>query len=169
MARAANQFLVRAAGGTSISSNAALTAGVDLLPGAGSWSTVSDVALKDRFRDLDGEDVLARLARMPVREWPYLAQDTAIRHVGPTAQDFRAAFGLGESDRRISTVDADGIALAGVQALETRTQAADQRSRVLEERTAALGAENDARRDCDSQSTARTARAADRPPVNARV
>ena len=116
-----NQFLVRAAGGTSFYSNAALTAGVDLLPGAGSWSNVSDVNMKTRFSDLDGEDVLVKLARMPVREWSYKAQDAAIRHVGPTAQDFRAAFGLGESDVRISTVDADGVALAAARALEART------------------------------------------------
>ena len=37
--------------------------------------------------------------------------------MGPMAQDFRAAFGLGEDDKHISTVDAVGVALAGVQAL----------------------------------------------------
>jgi hypothetical protein len=37
--------------------------------------------------------------------------------MGPMAQDFYAAFGLGEDDRHIATVDADGVALAGVQAL----------------------------------------------------
>jgi len=59
---------------------------------------------------------------MPVREWNYKAQDAAIRHVGPTAQDVHAAFGLGTDPRRIGTVDADGIALAGVKALEARTR-----------------------------------------------
>ena len=33
------------------------------------------------------------------------------------AQDFYKAFGLGEDDRHISTVDADGVALAAIQAL----------------------------------------------------
>jgi hypothetical protein len=52
-----------------------------------------------------------------IREWNYKAQAAGIRHVGPTAQDFHAAFGLGEDPLRISTIDADGIALAAVQAL----------------------------------------------------
>jgi hypothetical protein len=37
------------------------------------------------------------------------------------AQDFRAAFGLGESDLLINSIDIDGVNLAGVQALTTRT------------------------------------------------
>src|SRR5258706_2606264 len=39
------------------------------------------------------------------------------------AQDFRAAFGLGENDTTISTVDAQGVALAGVQGLYHLAQA----------------------------------------------
>ncbi|OFW35043.1 MAG: hypothetical protein A3J28_14140 [Acidobacteria bacterium RIFCSPLOWO2_12_FULL_60_22] len=54
---------------------------------------------------------------IPMETWNYRSQDTSIRHMGPMAQDFRAAFGLGEDDKHISTVDADGVALAGVQAL----------------------------------------------------
>jgi len=42
--------------------------------------------------------------------------------VGPTAQDFRAAFGLGEDDRHISTVDSEGVALAAIQALYRLSQ-----------------------------------------------
>ncbi|MEZ5289393.1 MAG: tail fiber domain-containing protein, partial [Vicinamibacterales bacterium] len=117
-----NEFKVRAAGGTTFYSNAALSTGVRLAPGASAWSTLSDVHSKEHFRDLDGDEVLARLARMPIREWNYRAQDPAIRHVGPTAQDFAAAFGLGEDALRISTIDADGIALRAIQALESRTR-----------------------------------------------
>jgi hypothetical protein len=36
---------------------------------------------------------------------------------GPVGQDLRAAFGLGEDDKHISTVDADGVAPAAMQAL----------------------------------------------------
>ena len=38
---------------------------------------------------------------MPVSTWSYQAQGTGIRHLGPTAQDFRAAFGLGENGTTI--------------------------------------------------------------------
>jgi len=120
-----NQFVARATGGTMFYSNNALTTGAKLAPGASSWSSVSDVNMKEHFRDLDGEDVLAKLARMPIREWSYKSQDASIRHAGPTAQDFHDAFGLGEDRLRISTIDADGVALRAVQALEARTRMTD--------------------------------------------
>ena len=42
-----------------------------------------------------------------------------MRHLGPTAQDFFRLFGgLGEDERHISTVDADGVALAAAQGLQ---------------------------------------------------
>lgn len=123
-----NQFLVRAAGGTVFWSTSGTTfptsPGVTLNPGASAWSSLSDVNSKENFRDLRDDDVLARIAAMPVREWNYKAQDAAIRHMGPTAQDFHAAFGLGEDPLRISTIDADGVALAAIKALEARTRAA---------------------------------------------
>jgi ABC-type phosphate/phosphonate transport system substrate-binding protein len=34
-----------------------------------------------------------------------------------TAQDFRAAFGVGYDDKTIATVDADGVAMAAIQGL----------------------------------------------------
>lgn len=127
----ANQFLVRAAGGTVFWSTAATTyptsPGVILFSGDSAWSSLSDVNAKENFRDLDAGDVLARLAAMPVREWNYKAQDQAIRHIGPTAQDFHAAFHLGQDERRINTLDADGVALAAIRALEARTRADNER------------------------------------------
>jgi hypothetical protein len=128
-----NQFNVRASGGTGFYSNRTLTAGVELAPGASAWSSVSDVNMKENFHELDGDDVLAKIAAMPVREWNYIAQNDTIRHVGPTAQDFQAAFGLGESALRISTVDADGIALRAIQALEARTRT--DRQMLIQENT----------------------------------
>jgi hypothetical protein len=118
-----NTFRVRAAGGTIIASNAQGNAGVILSPGNGAWESVSDVRKKTAFRDVDGEALLATLAAMPVRTWQYRSQAASIRHMGPTAQDFRRAFGLGESDTTITTVDADGVALAAARALARRTAA----------------------------------------------
>ena len=142
MAGADNQFVVRAAGGTTFYSSADLSTGVSLAAGGGAWDIVSDARMKTNFRDLDGDDVLARLARIPIREWNYITQDASIRHVGPTAQDFHAAFGLGGNDRRISTLDPDGISLKAIQALDARTQqqhgAALARIAALERELAAL-------------------------------
>jgi hypothetical protein len=134
VATAANQFVVRAAGGTRFYSNAGMTAGVSLSPGGGSFNSLSDRGMKTNFRDLNGEDVLAKLARIPIREWNYITQDASIRHVGPTAQDFHAAFGLGEDNLTINTLDPDGISLKAIQALQARTER-------LREENAALHAE----------------------------
>lgn len=135
-----NQFRVRAAGGVGFYTHPGLQVGVELHPGSGSWSNVSDVNVKENFRDLDGESVLDKLARLPVRTWSYKAQAPTIRHVGPTAQDFKAAFGLGETERQISSIDADGIALAAAKALEART-------RTLTEENESLARENKALRE----------------------
>ena len=87
----------------------------------GAWINASDSTRKRAFALVDGEDVLRRLAAVPLYTWQYNAESADVRHMGPTAQAFRKAFGLGQSDKAITTVDADGVALAGVQALEKRT------------------------------------------------
>ena len=94
---APNEFLVRAAGGVGFYTNAATSTGVEMAANGSSWAPLSDVNAKENFRDVSGEEVLAKIAAMPVQEWNYKAQDAALRHMGPTAQDFRAAFGLGDA------------------------------------------------------------------------
>jgi hypothetical protein len=117
-----NQFIARGCGGIKLYTSQNLSSGVEVAAGGGSWSSISDRARKRNFQDLDGEYVLARLKDVPVATWNYITQDEQIRHAGPVAQDFYAAFGLGESDKLINTVDIDGINMAGVKALENRTE-----------------------------------------------
>jgi len=112
-----NQFVVRAHGG--IGFNSGTNIGCDLPAGVGAWACTSSRLAKEGFEDMDGEAVLAKLASIPIQRWSYLGTRSA--HVGPTAEDFHAAFGLGEGPTTITTVDADGIALLGVQTLERRT------------------------------------------------
>jgi hypothetical protein len=69
------------------------------------------------FAPVDSQQILSRLAALPIQTWRYKAQPGETRHLGPVAQDFYAAFGIGDGDRTISTVDADGVALASIQAL----------------------------------------------------
>jgi Skp family chaperone for outer membrane proteins len=68
----------------------------------------------------DTREILDKVAALPMSSWNYKAQGTGVRHLGPTAQDFHAAFGLGESERAIATVDADGVALAAIQGLNQK-------------------------------------------------
>jgi hypothetical protein len=111
------EFLALAPGGVYILSNTAKTAGVQLAAGNSSWSAYSDRNLKERLKPVVGEDLLARLNAMPMSTWNYKAQAPRFRHLGPMAQDFYAAFRLGEDDRHIDDIDGQGVALAGVQAL----------------------------------------------------
>jgi hypothetical protein len=114
-----NTFYVSAPGGVAFYSG--WYQGVFLSPGGGSWQSISDRRRKENFRTEDGELALSRIAAMPIQSWNYISQPDSIRHLGPTAQDFRAAFGLGESDTTITTVDIDGVNMLAVQALERRT------------------------------------------------
>lgn len=92
-------------------------------------SSPSDRNLKQDLKPVDPKDVLARLTRMPVMQWSYTNSAT-VPHMGPTAQDFKAAFGLGESDLGITTVDADGVAMAAIQGLN---QVVMEKDRELQE------------------------------------
>jgi hypothetical protein len=64
--------------------------------------------------------ILERLVRLPVSAWTYGFDHDSVRHLGPMAQDFARAFGLGDDDRSINMVDANGVTMAAIQALYRR-------------------------------------------------
>ncbi|HEY6041832.1 MAG TPA: tail fiber domain-containing protein [Anaerolineae bacterium] len=113
----ANEFNVRASGGTRIFSSDIYTSGVTLAPGSGTWSSVSDRNLKTDLANVDSRDILARVASLPLTTWNYKSQAASIRHIGPMAQDFYAAFNVGEDDKHIGALDEGGVALAAIQGL----------------------------------------------------
>lgn len=84
----------------------------------GTLSQLSSRAAKTGFIDIDADAVLDALAKLPIAFWSYLHQDAGIRHLGPTAEDFHAAFGLGERPTDIATGDLAGVALAAIQAYQ---------------------------------------------------
>jgi uncharacterized coiled-coil protein SlyX len=108
---------------------------------SGVWTNTSDVNRKHLFESVHGEDVLDRLRGLPIRSWSYRVDNTSVRHLGPTAQDFRASFGLGSDELTIATVDADGVALAAAQALEARTASQAEEIERLRAQNAAQAAE----------------------------
>ena len=75
------------------------------------------------LESVSGFDVLDKLVALPISTWNYKTDDPSVRHIGPMAQDFAAAFGVGSDDRHIATVDASGVALASIQALHERVAA----------------------------------------------
>jgi trimeric autotransporter adhesin len=117
-----NEFAARYAGGYRFRTNATLTTGCNLPAGSGVFSCSSSRMLKDRFGLVDGEDVLARIRNIPVSSWSYIGERAAVRHLGPVAEDFYAAFGLGVDSKSIGLLDIDGVNFAAVKALEARTR-----------------------------------------------
>ena len=90
--------------------------------------------MKANFKPVNVRAVLTRLVATPVTEWNLISQDPTIRHIGPMAQDFKAAFEVGEDDRHISTSDADGVAFAAIQGLYEELKERDQKIAALEKR-----------------------------------
>jgi hypothetical protein len=66
------------------------------------------------------DEILRRVAQLPISTWTYGFDHPSVRHMGPMAQDFAAVFGLGSSDRRIDLVDANGVLFVAVQALHCK-------------------------------------------------
>lgn len=152
----ANQFNAFASGGvrfvTRYDAEGAPVASAELAPGGSSWLSLLDRASVTGVAAADPRDVLLRLRRLPIATWSFTAQHRDVRHLGPLAEDFRAAFGLGESDRHIGHLDADGVALAAIQGLaleldarDARIAALEREGREQEQRTLAAMAEKEAR------------------------
>ena len=104
----------------------------------GNWTNSSSRDQKENFTPVDGQAVLASLAEVPITTWNSKAEDPSIRHMGPVAQDFYAAFSLGASDTSIGTLDADGVALVAIQGLYALSQEQAARIGALEEENASL-------------------------------
>lgn len=83
----------------------------------GTWTNSSDANRKENFTAIDRAALLEQLANLPITRWNYRTEGETVQHIGPTAQDFAAAFGLGSDERTISTVDPSGVALAAIQEL----------------------------------------------------
>jgi hypothetical protein len=140
-----NQFIARSVNGYVLWTTSDLRVGAELGPGSGSWSMLSDRNVKDHLAPVNGARVLERLAKIPIGTWNYKSQASSIRHMGPMAQDFRAAFGLGEDNKHISDVDGQGVALAGVQELYRLNLQKDARIKQLAAQLRSTSREKDAK------------------------
>ncbi len=104
---------------------------------AQSFITTSDRNLKEKFTPIDNQDILERLASLPISRWNFKS-DEQTRHIGPMAQDFYAAFNVGMDDKHIATVDEGGVALAAIQGLNEKLKEKDARIEALEKRLLSL-------------------------------
>jgi hypothetical protein len=101
---------------------------------------ISDRAAKANFGSVDPADMLERVRSLPVTTWNYRSDDPTVRHIGPMAQDFAAAFGVGSNDRTIHPIDGQGVALAAIQGLADQVAALQLEQQRLLEQLSALEA-----------------------------
>ncbi len=137
----AYQFLARASGGFILYTNPGSTVGAQLPAGSGTWASLSDRNAKTNIVPLDDASVLRKVASLPISRWSYRTEH-GVRHVGPMAQDFYAAFKVGEDDRHITPIDEDGVALAAVKALYRDDETLRLDNRALNGRIEALDVQN---------------------------
>ncbi len=96
--------------------------GVASLSNGGTWTNASSRSYKENFGAVNGLEVLSRLVKLPILTWDYKGSGEGL-HMGPVAEDFKASFGLAGDGKSISTVDADGVALAAIQGLNAKLEA----------------------------------------------
>jgi len=122
-----NEFAVRATGGvrfvTAVDQSTPKSF-VWLEPGSGSWSALTHSSYIRNQAAVDTRQVLDAVLSLPIKKWGYKGQLTSTKHMGPTAEDFRAAFqsfgvGVNENDKHISLVDYGGVSLAAIQGLNS--------------------------------------------------
>jgi hypothetical protein len=79
---------------------------------------------------VEPQAVLDGVESLSVNTWTFEDGDDD-RHMGPMAEEFADAFGLGDKDT-IATVDAEGVALAAIQGVTERIAERDERIDELE-------------------------------------
>ncbi len=106
----------------------------------GTLTEGSDVNVKSDIKELDGDALLAKLDAIPVSEWSYKKDGPSVRHIGPMAQDFYAAFGLGTEETTISPRDMAGVSMAAIKALSAELKEKDAAIARQQEQISALQA-----------------------------
>ena len=153
--QADNEFRIRYNGGIRLRVSTAANGntpgaggnvGCDLTVAVPSWTCASSRTLKENYLTVDGEDVLLRLRTLPITTWSMIGGDGHVRHMGPVAEDFYRAYGLGLGETTIGLGDIDGVNLAAAKALEARTAELQREVTDLRAELAALRAELQAMR-----------------------
>jgi hypothetical protein len=133
-------FNVKATNGTRIYTSSDLTSGVRVGAGGSSWVAVSDSTKKRQIRGLDIQDILNRFSALPLKRWEYQSEEPGVEHIGPMAQDFWNSFHLGNDPLGISTIDADGVMMAALQALTVKNMELERQLLELKTEVQALKA-----------------------------
>ena len=104
----------------------------------GAAGGISDRNLKTDFSAVDARNILAEVVALPIQSWRYTNEVAGVRHVGPMAQDFKAAFGLGNNQKIIGYLDEGGVALAAIKGLNQKLNEKDGEIQKLQQQNEAL-------------------------------
>ena len=96
--------------------------GVCAFNGGAGWTCTSDRNKKENFSPVDARSVLEAVAKLPITRWNMKGDAKKTPHIGPVAQDFYAAFGLGEDNKTINSADLQGVTLAAIKGLSQENQ-----------------------------------------------
>ena len=135
-------FTVRSEGGARFYTANGIV-GAQLPAAATAWDALSDSNSKTDFEPIKPREILSKVAALPVKAWHY-KHDRKRLYIGPMAQDFHGAFGLGSSDKTISTLDSDGVMYAAIQGLVEELKDRDAKIGELEASGAGLKAKMEA-------------------------
>jgi len=136
-------FHIKAKGGVRIITSGDNNLVTYIADGTAGWTNTSTRTAKTNVEPVDPDEALAGVESMPVSTWEYTDEEgegAGTRHIGPMAEDFHDAFDVGDTDRAINSINADGVALAALQGLSAKLDEKVERIDDLE-------AENDALRE----------------------
>ena len=103
----------------------------------------SDKNLKENFSSLDYQNILNKVSGLDVLKWNYITENKNSQHIGPMAQDFKAAFGLGDSEEHRSSIDISGVSLAAIKGLRQLIHEQDQQINKLQQQVEQLKQKKD--------------------------
>lgn len=115
-----DRFWVGCQGGATFYSNAARTTGSAMAPG-GSFEAICDRNKKENFADVDANEILGKVAELPIYLYNFKGNGPDIVCIGPVAQEWHAAFPSAKDGLTIEFADM-GVALAAIKALLAKTR-----------------------------------------------
>lgn len=81
------------------------------------FTALSSRTSKEGVEPVEPMAILSLVRALGIHTWSYIHDPQSTPHLGPMAEDFFAAFGLGSTERRLSLADVTGVLLAAVQGL----------------------------------------------------
>lgn len=89
---------------------------------SGTYLQGSSKSVKHSINPADQGEILDKLVNLPVSTWTY-DREEGVTHIGPMSEDFYEIFGVGGTEKGITTIDASGVALAAIQGLKQEKDA----------------------------------------------